>query len=1372
MKREVTTDALKNVFVTAGTMGGLIQQYDWATSKLGAMEDWPQSLQSAVSICINSNFPIAIYWGIDLVLIYNDAWSPIPGNKHPWALGKPAIEVWPEIWADIEPQFQKAFSGVPGGSKDALLPMQRHGYTEECYFDFTFTPIYGASGNVEGIFNAVIETTYRVINERRSLVLQNLSDSINSVLDREQVFAIAGRILASAEADISFFGIVEYEGGNHAALKAASFGFKDPERWPIGEVRDGSLKFIADIGEALEGIGHSTWWPERPREAVVLPLKRSDGVVFACLIAGLSAGRRFDKDYRAFFESIATVLSGELNTIQALAEERMRAQALAEIDKAKTVFFSNISHELRTPLALMMGPLQSLLEQEDLLEGVEREKLEIAFRNTRRLQKLVNALLDYARIEAGKMEARVERLEIVKYTIDLASSFRSVIESAGLEYEVHAECHDAIADVDADMWEKIVLNLISNAFKYTRQGTVKVHVGCHEGNVRFSVTDTGVGIGTEDQPRIFERFYRVNSADGRSQEGTGIGLALVREMVQLLKGRVEVQSEPGKGSTFTVVIPAAVGTARRHPAGTEQGVSAAGSYYVEEALQWRDDLLDSGDASPVASNGLRPRVLLADDNKDMRLYLQRLMEGSYDVRAVSDGQEAFAAALDWMPDLIISDVMMPKEDGFALVNRLKGSLVTRNIPVILLSARAGEEAKVAGILAGADDYLVKPFSARELLARVANQLAISSTRRKTEKEFYNLFMQTPAHIHVMKGPDHVMEFFHPLGRKFLGGRDITGMKIREALPEVEGQGYFEMLDQVYTEGKTIQLPEAKATLPNEAGVMEDHYFSITYLPLRDVAGKIEGVLQFSTDVSQHVSANQKIKESEERFRLLVTSIPQIIWIADNNSNIEFLSQQWEAYTGVSVDDGRKKFSSYIHADDIGRVRARWHESIRTKTPWKEEYRLIDVRTNKYRWFFGHTLPLIDDSGEVIKWIGSAADITLQKEAHEALEALVAERTSELTRVNSILQSKNEELVNAQTFLRTVLDASVELVTAFDKDFRLTFVNSRVKALFNKTPDELVGKRLQDIRPGIEQQEGFAFLQRALKGETVHVPSRRSNDNNSLVFETFVIPLRRDDEITGVVAMQRDITAMVRLTEDLRLSNERLKRSNDDLQQFAHVTSHDLKEPVRKIKMYGSMLRNDYAQFLPDKGAGYLDKIERAATRISAMIDGVLKYSSVEGNDEPPVPVSIAYLLKSIGEDLEMAIHESSARIEYHALPTIMGVQTLLYQLFYNLIYNSIKFRSTERTPVITVAADDDTVEQRSYTRIDVTDNGIGFDPTYADKIFDSFSRLYSKDKYEGTGLGLALCKKIAIRHGGMIKATARENEGAKFSVWFPKEIVV
>jgi PAS domain S-box-containing protein len=387
--------------------------------------------------------------------------------------------------------------------------------------------------------------------------------------------------------------------------------------------------------------------------------------------------------------------------------------------------------------------------------------------------------------------------------------------------------------------------------------------------------------------------------------------------------------------------------------------------------------------------------------------------------------------------------------------------------------------------------------------------------------------------------------------------------------------------------------------------------------------------------------HDSVKESEERFRLLATSIPQVIWIADPRGTIEYLSDQWQKYTGELPAEGKKTFVSRIHPEDVEVVRTRWYKAVQEGKPWQAEFRLRSA-DNQYTWFNGYTLPLKDGDGNVIRWIGSASEISLQKETTERLSVLVDERTREL------------------------------------------------------------------------QQ-----------------------------------------------------------------SNLDLQRSNDDLQQFAHVISHDLKEPIRKIRMYSDLLKSDQGTAFSGSAINYIAKIEHGTQRIWDMIDGVLRYSLVTTSDAALEPVNLHDVLARIVDDLEVVIREKSATIELGPLPVIKGSPTLLYQLFYNIINNSLKFVRSEIAPHIEVRSEevdsrDPELRNRAgilpgkFAVIRVIDNGIGFDQQYAEKIFDSFLRLNAKDKYEGTGLGLALCKKIAERHGGFITASGKLNDGATLSVFLPK----
>lgn len=409
-------------------------------------------------------------------------------------------------------------------------------------------------------------------------------------------------------------------------------------------------------------------------------------------------------------------------------------QRLRELDRAKTAFFSNVSHEFRTPLTLQLGPLEDALgDAAEPLSQRQRERIEIARRNGLRLLKLVNTLLDFSRIEAGLAEPVFEPVDLAVATVDVASHFHSAFESAGLRFVVDCPALPEQVHVDREMWEKLVLNLISNAFKFTFSGEVSVAVRADADSALLEVRDTGVGIPADELARVFERFHRVKGAHARTHEGSGIGLALVRELAELHGGSAQVASRPGHGSTFTVRVP--FGTA--HLPSSRLAAKRARSStlirpeaFVEEATRWIEPDSEGASAPDRKTAELDARILLADDSADMRRYLQRLLAEHWQVEAVNDGQAALESALARVPDLVLSDVMMPRLDGFELLRRLRAAPSTAAVPVILLSARAGDEAVAQGLGVGADDYLVKPFSARELIARVRVHLERSQLTRQ------------------------------------------------------------------------------------------------------------------------------------------------------------------------------------------------------------------------------------------------------------------------------------------------------------------------------------------------------------------------------------------------------------------------------------------------------------------------------------------------------------------------------------------------------------------------------------------------------------------------------------------------------------------
>jgi signal transduction histidine kinase/FixJ family two-component response regulator len=705
--------------IGGGEMGARFRAHDWSRTPLGAIESWAHSLRSALSICLGSRFPIVLYWGADRTVFYNDAYAEILGTKHPWALGRACREVWSEIWDVIAPMLDGVVaSGKATWSDDQLLLLERRGYAEECYFSFSFSPVRGASGQVEGIFTAVMETTRRVLGERRLRALRDLGARAALAKGEDDAWRAAAATAADNPADLSFALLYRAEAEGSVARLAAAHGVEHPP------------SAIKLPGEGFAG-------------ALVLPVARPGAAPYGYLVAGTGSRRTLDDEYRGFLALFADHVATGIANARAYEDERRRATALAELDRAKTAFFSNVSHEFRTPLTLMLGPLEDL--QAAALPAEGRALVEAAQRNGQRLLKLVNTLLDFARIEAGRTQASYEPTELAALTADLAANFRAACERAGLRLKV--DCPPVVEPgfVDREMWEKIVLNLVSNAFKFTLAGGIEVSLKEGAAHFELAVSDTGCGIPASELPHMFERFHRVQDARGRSHEGSGIGLALVNELVKLHGGSIAVESRLDEGSRFTVTLPK--GSAHLPPERVKAPRAASSTAlradaYVAEALGW----LPRGGGSARSRPQSTQRILVADDNADMREYVRRLLIEQYEVETVADGCAALAAARARRPELIISDVMMPRLDGFGLIRELRADAELAAIPVILLSARAGEEARIEGLGMGADDYLVKPFSPRELLVRVGALVKSAELHRRANEaraQFEALLNEAP-----------------------------------------------------------------------------------------------------------------------------------------------------------------------------------------------------------------------------------------------------------------------------------------------------------------------------------------------------------------------------------------------------------------------------------------------------------------------------------------------------------------------------------------------------------------------------------------------------------------------------------------------------
>ena len=1238
-----------------GEMGARIREYDWASTPLGPVDTWPQSLRTCIRIMLTSRQPIWIGWGKELIKFYNDPYKAIVGGKHPWALGCPASVVWKDIWKDIEPMLQQVMQEDEGTYVESqLLIMERNGYAEETYYTFSYTPIPGDDGGTAGMICANVDNTDRIISERQLKTLTQLGKRLTGLQASRDVIQQTIYTLEENPQDFPFALFYTVSDNRVTLVNATDLGDAAPQvpaeidldTPGLGALlQKAALLRQPQVLEGLEAIMGAMpmgSWTIRPGKAVILPIVSATAKEpYGFLVAGFNPYRLPDEKYLGFCSLITDQILSGFADVHILEEERKRAAALAEIDRAKTAFFSNISHEFRTPLTLLLGPIEEAM-QNPALDAGHKAELDIAYRNALRMQKLVNTLLEFSRIEAERVDGKFTRVDIFRLTQDLASTFRSAVEKAGMALNI--SCGDSEADVyvDVEMWEKIVLNLLSNAFKYTNRGHIDVQIQVADGQVLLSVTDTGIGIAADQLDKIFERFHRVENIQGRSQEGTGIGLSMVKELVKIHKGNISVSSQPGVGSTFTVVIPTGKAhledsrIAENDPA---TGVSRQADTFLQEALKWLPEaphhaaVINDIGGTAVENNPPVYKVLLADDNADMREYVQRLLAHQFRVITAVNGEEAFSKMLQYKPDLLLSDVMMPKLDGFGLLQQVRNHPDTRHTPVIFLSARAGEESKVEGLDAGADDYLVKPFSARELLARVEANIKIAQSRIAAENNMRNMIMQSPIPMVLLRGDAFSIEMVNERALE-LWDKDYENAinkPLLEVLPELAEQGFGQILHEVYTSGVPYHGNEVPLTLIR-SGKPEQLFLNFIYAPLRDAHNTVTGIIAVGIDVSEQVIARRAIEQNERELTELANAMPQLVWVAGPKGETVYINNRLSEFAGernLQNGDGYWGWVALTHPQDLVPTEAAWQKAIATGSVFQFEHRML-MKDGSYRWHLSRGIPQKDDDGQTLKWFGTTTDIHTAREYAALLEQEVKNRTHELQELNIALQ-----------------------------------------------------------------------------------------------------------------------------------------QSNEDLQQFAHVASHDLKEPVRKIKTFSNRLQYEYGDLLPEKGKTFLDKVQHATDRIFSMIEGVLTYSTLNAAEQQIEKIDLNKTLASIEEDLEVTIQQKNARIIRSSLPIVEGASILLYQLFYNLINNSLKFARTDELPVIRITCSTLQEGGQDYVEVEIADNGIGFEQEYAKRIFDTFTRLNAKDKFEGTGLGLALCKKIVERHHGSITATGIRDEGAVFTILLP-----
>ncbi|MBE9206248.1 PAS domain S-box protein [Nostoc sp. LEGE 06077] len=1368
------TNISEDVFAGGGEMGSLMRSLDWSQTLLGSASTWAQSLKTAISIILNSRYPMFIWWGKEYANLYNDAYRPILGaSKHPQFLGQSAKDCWIEIWDIVGPLAESVLTtGQSTWSDNLQLMIDRYGYLEETYFTFSYSPIRDETGGVGGVFCAVIETTERVINERRLRTLRELASNTAATKTVTAAYRIVAETLAQNTADIPFALLYRVEAaGTQARLVGtsgiASGTFATPEQidftaendpWHLTEVKQ--TKQAKLIQNLPEGIGLNS-----TSSALVMPIAQSGKPELATIIVlGISRQRAFDDEYKGFFDLVVNNIATAIANADAYEAERQRAEALAELDRAKTIFFSNITHEFRTPLSLMLGPLEETLANPRGPLPSDRQKLEIAHRNSLRLLKLVNTLLDFSRIEAGRMQAEYQPTDLAILTADLAAVFRSAIEQAGISYLVNCPPLPEAIYVDHQMWEKIVLNLLSNAFKFTFTGEISVDLRYCQDHIELEVRDTGIGIPAEELPRIFERFHRVPSAKGRTYEGTGIGLSLIQELVKLHQGTVTVTSMIERGTSFMISIPtgcAHLPSDRISDVATTsplRPIIQASTTYITEALQCLPQEGNEAEElylSPIPSH-LSPssaRILLVDDNADMRDYVQRLLSLRYEVEAVGDGVAALAAIRQKQPDIVLTDIMMPRLDGFGLLQKLRADPQTKALPIILLSARAEEESCVNGLATGADDYLIKPFSARELLARIDANLKMAQIRQEVAHYEQRLRLEAEtARNQIATILESITDAFVAFDRQWRytyvneqatkllqkTREQMLGKHVwEEVFPELVGMLSYQELHRAINEQVTVVLEEFLKPL--------DKWLEVHAYPSPD------GLAVYFRDITQRKRSELALRESEGKFRNIIQTANEGVWLIDNNAQTLYVNDQMATMLGYAATEIINiPVIEFCFPEDIPSVQQHIQRNLNGNV---DQFDFRFRHQNGQELFvLACTSPIRDGQGNIIGALGMFTNVTDRKQAESALYQSEERYRSLIAATSAVVWITNPfgEFVDVQPSWEEYTGQSwneyaglgwLQMIHPDDQ--------ARVEREWQQALDH---KRLYEIEARLWHHPSNQYRYIITRG----VPVLNANGSVREWIGT-------ETDIHDRKQIEQERNNLLSLEQAARAQAEEANRVKDE---FLAILSHELRSPLNPILGWSRLLQTQ--KLNAAKTAEALATIERNAKLQTQLIDDLLDVSRIlRGKLNLNVaPVNLLFIIESAMETMQTAVVAKSIVIQtqLEKVGQVAGDSARLQQIIWNLLSNAIKF--TPDNGQVSIQLN----RVGKYAQITVSDTGKGIEPEFLPFIFDYFRQADASitRRFGGLGLGLAIVRHLVELHGGTVNATSPgEGLGATFTVMLP-----
>lgn len=1308
-------------FKGGGEMGERMRSTDWSLTSLGNPENWPQSLQTMVSVVLNNPFGMYIAWGKEYTQIYNDGYRPILGElKHPDALGNSTRETFSEIWHIIESMFDGVMNGKPVGFPDLMFPLNRNGYIENCYFDFAYSPIYLENGEVGGVLVTVIETTAKKIAmdhlKESEVRFKTMADNIPNLA-----------WMADAEGSVYWY--------NNKWFQYTGTTFEDMEGWGWQSVYN-----EVELPGILDGWKESLSLGE-PFE-MIYPIKRHDGVYRQFLTRALPV--KNDLGVITTWFGTNTDITPQKIAEDELYKSRNELEFVIEAAKLGTFDYNMITKRLS---------VNSRLKKWFGLSAHEKFN--------------INTALNHV-VEADKLQ--------------VLNAIQKAIEHPSYgNYDIVYNIVNPISKKEVTLHTKVkaLFNTEKQAFRLngtvediTAQTIARKKLEQSEINLRLMILQAPIAISILRNPdytvEIANKYFLEMSGRTEAEvlnksifesmpELISQGLRDMMDSVILTAKRCEVSELPIKlirgGKLETVYINFSYEPLFDEE-GNTNGIMAIGQDVTKQFLARQE--IEKSEQSIRSLVESAPFPIGVYTGKEMRITLanQSMIEAWG-----KDCDVIGKLYSDILPELenqnIYKQIQNVFDSGIAFhaknqrVKIFKGG----TLKSFYFNYSFTPLRDINGVIYGVMNTAAEVTELNEAKEKI----------QESEKRFRDAVQQAPVAMIILRGKDHVVEILNASYLEITGKTEgeALGKPIFEAMPEVK-EAVGAIIEDVYNTGEAFYGYEFPVPL-NRNGNIESCYFNFVYHPLTE-GNEVTGIIVVATEVTENVNAKKTIEEKEQRLNIVIDASELGVWELDLRTDALQISDRGSEILGFANEKhlSHDQILSKLHPDDLVIKERALKKALETGVLYYEIRTIVD---------------------EVIHWIEAKGKV-FYNEDEQALRIIGT--------LQDVTEEKNIQiqLIEREQKFRLLADSMPQFVWTANPDGELNYFNQSVYDFSGYSAEKLKRKGWIDIVHIEEREENIRKWMECISTEKDFLMEHRfrQRDGSYRWQLSRAIPQRDQlGKITMWVGTSTDIQDQKMFTNDLEeqvfhrtkelnQKNEDLEKMNRELQSFAYISSHDLQEPLRKIQIFASQIEESESANLSEKGKDKFKRMQNSANRMQTLIQDLLAYSRTNVKELTLEKAAISVIIDEVKDDLEQILTDKKAIIRLINDCVIDVIPFQFRQLMFNLISNSLKFSKEYTAPEIIIECTvgrgidlqyEKLNDKKKYCHIKIQDNGIGFQQEYSAKIFDVFQRLHGKEIYEGTGVGLAIVKKIVDNHFGYITAHGVVNDGAVFDIYLP-----